>query len=229
MINSIDTDRLQRRLGYFFKDVSLLHQALTHRSYGHPHNERLEFLGDSILGFVIGEALFQRYPNAREGELTRLRSSLVKGETLAHLAQEFDLGTNLILGGGERKSGGHRRASILADAVEAIIGAIYLESGFSQCREIVLSWFADRLDQVFINKPDHQKDPKTRLQEWLQSRKRPLPKYELVKAEGLSHEQEFTIRCELKNLAGAEIATGKNRKEAEQQVAERLLARLQEQ
>ena len=169
--------RLASRLGYDFTDQSLFVQALTHRSAGAGNNERLEFLGDAVLSVIIAQWLFERFPSASEGELTRLRSSLVKGSTLARIARELDLGACLQLGGGELKSGGHRRESILSDALEAIIGAIYVESGLDACRERVLDWFGDRLGAIVLG--SDEKDAKTRLQEYLQSRGHPLPVYDV--------------------------------------------------
>ena len=163
--------RLEQRLGYRFDDQRQLQLALTHRSHGATNNERLEFLGDSILNFIIGEALFKRLPEAREGQLSRLRSQIVKGDTLALLAREFELGDCLILGEGELKSGGKSRDSILADSVEAIIGAMYLASGLDVCRERVLTWFAPRLNELSAN--TSAKDAKSRLQEYLQAQRQP--------------------------------------------------------
>ncbi len=173
---------LARKLNYTFKDESLAELAVTHRSHGKRNNERLEFLGDSILNFVIAEALFKRFPEAKEGQLSRLRAQLVKGETLAEIAREMKLGDYLKLGSGELKSGGFRRDSILADAVEAIIGAIYLDSDMDVCRGYVLRWYKERLEQT--NLQNTQKDSKTRLQEFLQSRRVALPEYELMSVEG---------------------------------------------
>eukprot|EP01030_Chromulinospumella_sphaerica_P019208 gene19208-19093_t len=171
-------DRLERQLGYTFKDQELMVLALTHRSFAGRNNERLEFLGDAILNFVAGEALFDRFPLAREGQLSRLRARLVKGETLAVLARGFDLGEYLRLGSGELKSGGFRRESILADALEALIGAIYLDAGMEVARERVLAWLAGEFEGLTL--VDTNKDPKTRLQEFLQSRGCELPRYEVV-------------------------------------------------
>ena len=213
--------RLSKRLGYRFEDQSLLLQALTHRSAKGTHNERLEFLGDSILGFVIAQALFERFPKHNEGDLTRMRSSLVKGVTLAEIGRNFHLGEHLILGPGELKSGGHRRESILEDAVEAIIGAVYLDSDISQCKTLVLSWFEQRLNDI---KPGHeQKDPKTRLQEYLQGRKIELPVYELIQITGQSHNQEFTVKC-VTSITNQEVITkGTSRRKAEQAAAQQVL------
>ena len=166
MSNSLD--RLERKLGYTFKDRDLMVLALTHRSYAGRNNERLEFLGDAILNFVIGEALFHHFPQAREGQLSRLRARLVKGETLALLARGFEVGDYLRLGSGELKSGGFRRESILADAMEALIGAIYLDTGMDSARERIIAWLGPQLRE--LTPVDTNKDPKTRLQEFLQSR-----------------------------------------------------------
>lgn len=213
--------RLSKRIGYEFKQQSLLLQALTHRSAKGEHNERLEFLGDSILGFVIAEQLFQQFPKVSEGDLTRMRSSLVRGVTLAEMARDFKLGEHLILGPGEKKSGGHRRDSILEDAVEAIIGAIYLDSDIEICKTLVLKWFSPRLSEI---KPGiTQKDPKTRLQEYLQARKIPLPNYEVIDIKGQSHNQEFTVKCSTDITAEDIVTKGTSRRKAEQAAAEKVL------
>lgn len=216
-----------RRLGHHFADPALLELALTHRSVGGDNNERLEFLGDSIVNFVIAEALFQRFPAAREGQLSRLRARLVKGQTLAELAREMQFGDYLSLGSGEMKSGGHRRESILADAVEAVIGAIYLDAGMETVRVRVLAWYAARLEAISLQ--DTQKDPKTRLQEFLQSRQLPLPRYEVVAVEGEAHDQTFTVECHTDYLAEHTTGIGSSRRHAEQQAAAQALARLEPQ
>ncbi|MFD2190113.1 ribonuclease III [Pistricoccus aurantiacus] len=218
---------LSRRIGHEFVDISLLELAVSHRSHAGQNNERLEFLGDSIVNFVIAEALFRRFPAAREGQLSRLRARLVKGQTLAELAREFELGQYLRLGSGEMKSGGHRRDSILADAVEAMIGAIYLDAGMEVAKTRVLSWFATRLEA--LNLKDTQKDPKTRLQEFLQSRQAPLPQYEVVAVEGEAHAQTFTVECHVDVLESRASGIGSSRRNAEQQAAETALARLERQ
>ncbi|WP_300271865.1 ribonuclease III [Halomonas sp.] len=214
-----------RRLGHDFGDDALLELAMTHRSYGGQNNERLEFLGDSIVNFVIAEALFRRFPEAREGQLSRLRARLVKGQTLAELAREMGFGEHLRLGSGEMKSGGHRRESILADAVEAVIGAIYLDAGMEAVRARVLSWYAVRLEGISLQ--DTQKDPKTRLQEFLQSRQAPLPRYEVVSVEGEAHAQTFTVECHVELLEGHTVGVGSSRRHAEQQAAELALKQLE--
>ncbi|HLS98925.1 MAG: ribonuclease III [Porticoccaceae bacterium] len=216
--------RLASRLGYSFADQSLFLQALTHRSAGADNNERLEFLGDAVLSVVIAQWLFERFPSASEGELTRLRASLVKGSTLARIAKDLDLGECLQLGGGELKSGGHRRESILADAVEALIGAIYLEAGIDACRERVLHWFGERLGAIVLG--SDEKDAKTRLQEYLQSRGQPLPIYDVVCTEGDPHNQIFTIACTVPGIGEPVSARASSRKKAEKRAAEQALSLL---
>jgi ribonuclease-3 len=221
-INPHNLARLTKKLGYEFNDAALLVQALTHRSAKGEHNERLEFLGDSILGFVIAEALYDKFPKHDEGDLTRMRSSLVKGVTLAEVARDFDLGECLILGPGELKSGGHRRESILEDAIEAIIGAVYLDSTIERCKALILNWFEKRL--AVIKPGNEQKDPKTRLQEFLQGRKIPLPTYEVIDTTGQSHNQEFTVRCQTSVINEIVVAKGTSRRKAEQEAAQQILA-----
>ncbi|MGB1199903.1 MAG: ribonuclease III [Thalassotalea sp.] len=216
--------RLSKKIGYKFTDQSLLLQALTHRSAKGDHNERLEFLGDSILGFTIAQKLYEQFPKVNEGDLTRMRSSLVKGVTLAEIARDFGLGDYLILGPGELKSGGHRRESILEDAVEAIIGAVFLDANIEVCRKLILSWFEQRLAK--IQPGQAQKDPKTRLQEYLQGRKIDLPLYEVIDTTGQSHNQEFTIRCTTEVLKKDVITKGSSRRKAEQAAAEQVLTLL---
>lgn len=216
--------RLEQRLGYQFEEPRQLQLALTHRSHGATNNERLEFLGDSILNFIIGEDLYHRLPDAREGQLSRLRSQLVKGDTLAELAREFELGDCLILGEGELKSGGRTRDSILADAVEAIIGAIYLASGMEVCRERVLTWFAPRLNALSTNTT--AKDPKSRLQEYMQAQRQPLPEYAVVAVAGEGHAQVFTVECRVALAKMPTSAVASNRREAEKQAAALMLAQL---
>lgn len=216
--------RLEQRLGYHFEDQRQLQIALTHRSHGAMNNERLEFLGDSILNFIIGDELFKRLPEVREGQLSRLRSQLVKGDTLALLAREFELGECLILGEGELKSGGKSRDSILADSVEAIIGAIYLASGLEVCRERVVTWFAPRLNELSVN--TSAKDSKSRLQEYLQSQRQPLPEYIVAAVGGEGHAQVFTIECRVALAKQTTCAVASSRREAEKQAAALMLAHL---
>jgi ribonuclease-3 len=219
---ALSPDKLFRTLNYSFNDLSLAELALTHRSIGSANNERLEFLGDAILGAVIAEILFQRHPKAAEGDLTRLRAALVKGTTLAELGQKFNLGDYIRLGSGELKSGGFRRESILACAIEALIGAVYLDAGFEASRDFILALYEDRLDEV--SPESVQKDPKTRLQEFLQARKQPLPEYELEKLEGEPHAQIFYVKCRLPGLEQEVSGQGGSRRKAEQLAAEEALS-----
>lgn len=222
---SSDYKKLCQRLGYYFADLGVLELALTHRSFGAKNNERLEFLGDSILSYIIAEELFHRFKKAKEGELSRLRASLVKGETLADIARDFQLGDFLRLGAGELKSGGFRRDSILEDAIEAIIGAIYLDAGMDTCRECVLKWFTSRLDAISLKVVT--KDSKTRLQEYLQARKHTLPQYEVVDISGEPHDQTFHVHCSIELLDQPVSAQGNSRRIAEQKAAAEVLSMLE--
>lgn len=213
------------QFGHRFADPGLLARALTHRSAGAPHNERLEFLGDALLGLIVAEALFQRWPRADEGALTRARAELVRESTLARIARRLDLGPLLRLGPGEMKSGGHRRDSILADALEAVIAAIYLDAGADACRTAVLGWLEPELGELVMGKVE--KDPKTRLQEWLQARQHPLPTYELLGESGSDHDKTFRVRCLLSAPDLSAEGEGSSRRAAEQQAAESVLALLQ--
>ena len=218
-------NKVSQLFDYEFKDKSLLNLALTHRSMGSKNNERLEFLGDSILGMVISSELFSRFPEEKEGVLTRLRSSIVKGDTLSEIAVELNLGDFIKLGSGELKSGGYRRASTLADVVEAIIGAIYLDSkvdyGISKIEKIILSIFKSRLDNC--EPSGILKDPKTRLQEYLQAKNLPLPEYSVVSVSGKEHLQTFKVSCSIKGFSNHVIAKGASRRKAEQSAAEKAL------
>ena len=216
--------RLERKIGHTFVDEDLLKRAITHRSAGSRHNERLEFLGDSILSLVIAEALYHRFPDVSEGDMSRMRATLVREKTLAELAREFDLGEYLILGPGELKSGGFRRESILADTVEALIGAIFLDVGIEQIRTLLLQWYASRLDE--IRPGADQKDPKTRLQELLQGKRKPLPSYAVVKVKGEAHNQEFTVQCDVEGLQAPLVGVGTSRRKAEQAAAQQALEQL---
>ena len=209
--------RLSKALGYTFNNVALLEQALTHRSAAKQHNERLEFLGDAILGMVIGETLFKRFPDVPECKLTRMRSTLVKGDTLAELAREASMGELLHLGPGELKSGGHRRSSILADAVEAVLGAIYLDSGMEEVCNVIYHLWESRIEA--LNPNAHPKDSKTRLQEYLQGRKLPLPSYEVISISGKDHAQVFEVSCTVTTLDKPVSASGNSRRKAEQEAA----------
>lgn len=212
-------------LGHQFRDQELLRIALTHRSAGRVNNERLEYLGDAVLGFVIAEVLYERFPDASEGSLTRLRASLVKRESLAQLAREHDLGEHIQLGIGEKKSGGWRRDSILANAMEAVIGAIYLDAGFNICRDRIRDIYSDMLAGV---SPDASgKDPKTSLQEFLQARQLPLPVYRVVDESGEAHARQFTVECDVQGLPGPVHASGRSKQAAEQAAAEQALQALQ--
>ena len=216
--------KLSQRIGYEFKDISLIELALTHRSKGGKNNERLEFLGDSIVNFVVAEALFHQFPDAKEGKLSRFRARLVRGSTLAELARDFELGEFLLLGSGELKSGGFNRESILADAVEAIIGAIYLDAGLDAVQERILAWYGDRLEQ--LNLDDVVKDPKARLQEYLQKRQSRLPKYEVKEIVGQAHDQQFKVTCWVEHLPEVTVGIGGSRRHAEQSAAEKALKAL---
>lgn len=219
-----DIARLQSALGYQFSDPELLQLALTHRSAGSQNNERLEFLGDSILNHIVAEALYRRFPSAREGEMSRMRASLVKGETLAEVASELTLGEYLVLGAGERKSGGHRRSSILADALEAVAGAVLLDSDVEHCRRTVLDWLEPRLQALSLSAVD--KDAKTRLQEFLQGRNYPLPEYDLLSVQGSDHAQQFQVACRLSKPQLVVEGNGASRRKAEQSAATSALERI---
>ncbi|MEJ2669378.1 MAG: ribonuclease III [Gammaproteobacteria bacterium] len=216
---------LYRQLGYRFNDNDLLVLALTHRSlHGRQNNERLEFLGDSILNLVVAQALFDAFGQAREGQLSRLRADLVSGASLALVAREIGLGHYIRLGTGELKSGGFRRDSILADALEALIGALYLDAGMEQCRDIVLSWFAERIKGLDLKLP---KDAKTRLQELLQSKRLSLPIYQVVSAVGQPHDQTFYVACSVPQMDVVGQGEGGSRRRAEQVAAQAVLDQLE--
>ena len=225
--NNVSLEPLGSALGYAFRNPRLLQAALTHRSATGDNYERLEFLGDAVLEYVISHELFHRYPHCKEGDLSRLRSSLVKGETLAEIAQQqLSLGDHLKLGPGELKSGGFRRTSILADALEAIFGAISLDSGPEAARNVILRlyqpWFGSLPDL------DQLKDPKTRLQEFLQSRKMPLPTYRITGEEGNEHARIYIVQCEIPALPDQVEGKGSSRRKAEQMAAKEAFRRLME-
>lgn len=211
-------------LAYAFSDVTLLQTALTHRSAGPPNNERLEFLGDAVLGLVVAEALHARFPRASEGELTRMRAALVREETLAAIARELALGSMLHLGQGELRSGGHRRESILADAFEAVVAAIYLDGGLAACRAALMPLLDARI--AALGDAAANKDPKTRLQEWLQGRGLGLPAYTLVETAGDDHRKTFFVRCSAKALGLACVGEGGSRRAAEAHAARLVLERI---
>jgi ribonuclease-3 len=215
---------LKNTLDYQFEDVALFEQALTHRSATGANNERLEFLGDAVLDFVVSEALFRSHANAAEGDLSRLRASLVKDTSLARLATELGLGEHLILGGGERKTGGHRRESILADALEAIFGAVYMDTGFDAARTIIQRALGERLRD--LPAAEDLRDPKTRLQEWLQAKGLGLPAYELVNVTGKAHQQHFAVSCKIEGSDAVTYGGGSSRRNAEQESAAKMLVEL---
>lgn len=217
-------ESLYKKLNYSFSNPKLLQQALTHRSVGKQNNERLEFLGDSILNFVIASELYQRFEDAREGDLSRIRSFLVKGDRLAEIANSIDLGNILALGPGELKTGGFRRASILEDAIEAIFGAIYLDGGYTKARKVILELYSRPL----ANLPpiEQLKDAKTRLQEYLQSKRLPLPEYKIEEILGEQHNRTFKVSCKVPGLTAPTYGVARSRRKAEQASAENALAEL---
>lgn len=212
---------LAERLGVELGDGALLARALTHRSHGSPNNERLEYLGDAVLTFVVAEMLYRSFPDATEGELSRYRASLVSGEALAGIAASLGLGEQLRLGEGEMKSGGHRRATILADALEAVFGAVYLDLGLGAARRVAERLFHAPI--AALPSAAELKDPKTRLQEWLQGRGHALPSYTVLEVSGEPHEQRFQVRCEVPALGLQAVADGSSRRRAEQEAAQRIL------
>jgi ribonuclease-3 len=218
---------LQKNIGYEFQRSELLNAALTHRSVGAVNNERLEFLGDGALNFVIAAEIYRRRKNFSEGQLSRLRATLVRGETLTEIAREIDLGDCLVLGPGERKSGGFTRGSILADALEAIIGAVYLDGGFDAAEHLVKHLFAARLEHLPASEP--VKDPKTRLQEYLQGRGIDVPGYRLLHTSGQAHELKFSVSCTIDALALEAQETGTSRRRAEQAAAAAMLELIEQQ
>ncbi len=220
-----NVQRLCKRLDYEFKSPAFLKQALTHCSAGVLNNERLEFLGDSILSFVIATALFEKFPDCDEGDLSRLRAYLVKGDMLAEIAFEVELGDYLYLGQGELKSGGFRRASILADALEAIFAAVLLDGGFPSAQHVILHLYQTRLNEKNLH--SNLKDAKTKLQEYLQAQKKPLPEYTLTRTEGEEHDQIFHVLCNISSLKISAEGKGDNRRKAEQQAAKELFKKLQ--
>lgn len=222
MTVKINLERLSRKIGYSFKNKALLKQALTHRSAHIENNERLEFLGDAILSFVIAKILYERFPEETEGQLSRLRAFLVKGETLAEIALELELGDYLFLGQGELKSGGFRRSSILSDALEALIAAVFLDTGIDACEQLIVTLYSLRLENSEMLQ-NTIKDSKTQLQEFLQSKKCALPQYKLIKQEGDEHDQIFYITCKVPGVPQTTEGKGATRRKAEQQAAKLLL------
>lgn len=216
-------DLLCSQLGYQFQSENYLKQALTHRSASSCHNERLEFLGDAILNFIIAHALFERFPQLKEGELSLLRAKLVNGNTLAAIAKTFNLGEMIALGPGEIKTGGKQRTSILSDTLEAIFGAVYLDGGIGAAEALILKIYRTLIDQIDITQVV-AKDPKTELQEYLHAKKIPLPTYHLLATHGVQHDQQFDVLCCLKTLDLSEKGRGKTRRQAEQNAAKCMLA-----
>ena len=211
---------MQRTIGYEFEEPALLVRALTHRSSGADNNERLEFIGDGLVNAVVAELLYSHYPDLDEGSLSRLRSKLVSKEGLATLAERFELGSLVLLGAGERKSGGRQRASIMADTVEALAGGILVEAGFGAASEIVASWFITDVTSLDIHTT---RDAKTRLQEWLQGKGYPLPVYEVIAISGDDHNQVFEVACSCKAVSNRQVGTASSRKKAEQKAAAAML------
>lgn len=220
----VDHSGLLRKLDVEFNDIALFEQALTHRSAASRNNERLEFLGDAVLGLAVAEALYQHFPQADEGELSRFRARLVRRETLAAIGRELGLGDHLRLGSGELKSGGYRRESILADALEGVIGAVYLDAGFANVVDLVRRLLGDRIAE--LAELDEIKDAKTRLQEFLQARQKELPEYEVSDVQGAAHAQTFYVVCRIPDLQEVVTGKGSSRRRAEQQAAQRALALL---
>jgi ribonuclease-3 len=214
-------EKLCKKLGLTFNNPQLFITALTHRSANSNNNERLEFLGDSILGFVIAQKLYDIFPDASEGALSRLRASLVNESSLAELARKHQIGDALLLGSGELKSGGYRRDSILSDALEAIMGALLKDQGIVACQQWIEQLFAEKLESLSLN--NWQKDPKTQLQELMQARKLDLPDYTLMSMSGLPHAQTFKVKCSVPLIEETSIGTGISRKKAEQAAAEQML------
>jgi len=208
-------------IGYRFRDAALLEQALTHRSYGSPHNERLEYLGDSVLGCIMAEALFARFPALSEGELTRMKAALVREETLSEAARGLGVAAAIRLGEGERAQGSEIRPSILADALEAVLGAIFIDGGYAAARDVVLALYASRLARVDPQGPG--KDPKTRLQEFLQGQRKSRPEYRVLQIHGAAHRQTFDVECVVADLGARATGSGSSRQRAEQQAAAALL------
>ena len=211
-------------IDYRFSDPRLLVEALTHRSHGDVHYERLEFLGDSVLNFVVSQQLYQHYPDAAEGDLSRMRARIVRGRTLADLAESLQLGKYLRLGGGERRSGTFRRSSILGDALEALLGAILLDGGFDACRQVIMRLIHPLIQSMPA--AEQLKDSKTRLQEWLQARGRPLPEYRLLDEQGADHAKQFTVECRLVDSGDSATARGSSQRKAQQAAAGELLQQL---
>lgn len=218
------SDELVQKLGYQFRDTNHLKVALTHRSRGGEHNERLEFLGDAVVNFVIAEILYQQFPKASEGDLSRWRATLVNRDALADVARQFELGKYIFLGPGETRSGGSERQSILSCAMEAVIGAVYMDGGFDAVRDRIIVWYKDMLKS--LSSASSHKDPKTQLQEFLQSQKLPLPVYAVTAIEGQAHQQQFTVCCQIDGVVTKTYGKGTSRRRAEQDAAMAMLGEL---
>ena len=218
-------DKLQKVLNYDFSDIGLLKLALTHRSANKINNERLEFLGDSLLGYIIAEALYNKFPSAVEGELSLIRATFVNNENLADIARQIGLGEFIQLGRGEYKSGGNDRDSILADAIEALAAAIYLDSGLNECNRVVTSWIETRLDGCIVER--QSKDAKTQLQELMQASGSELPEYSIVRIEGEVHEQIFYVECKVEGVNEPQLSRGTSKRSAEQGAAQKMLLELE--
>ena len=225
MAKSNAINALLKKLNYSFNDEALLNEALSHRSFAASNNERLEFLGDGILNFVIADELFKSYPDVQEGDLSRLRANLVNKESLAEIAKQLDLGEVIQLGSGELKSGGFRRPSILADAVESILGAVYCDAGFTACRDLIVRLYTSRL--ALSTDLQSLKDPKTQLQELLQSRRFALPDYQVTSITGQAHAQIFHVKCYIRKMNIEVSGEGKSRRKAEQLAAEKAITQVE--
>ncbi len=221
----LSPEQLAKQLNLDFQQIALFEQALTHRSAGSVNNERLEYLGDAVLGMVIANRLYQRFPQASEGELSRLRSLLVRRQTLAEIGAEIQLSKYLVMGAGELSAGGQSRDSTLADAVEAILGAAYLELGSDGVEKLIDHLFLQRLQRLTLEQCE--KDPKTRLQEHLQSLNLPLPEYEVLSVSGKQHQQRFSVKCRVNILKKEALGRGLSRRKAEQDAARQLLEELE--
>ncbi|MBU0455865.1 MAG: ribonuclease III [Pseudomonadota bacterium] len=219
-----EIEDLMQHIGYQFHEIETLENALTHRSHSKMNNERLEFLGDSLVNFIVASELFERFPKAQEGHLSQLRANLVNEETLSEMAKEFHLGPALKLGFGEIKAKGAERPSILSDAMEAIVAAIYLDSGMEECYKKVSKWYQERFDHLSLD--DIQKDPKSILQEYMQARQLPLPHYDLVSTMGEEHAQQFVVSCKIVTLDQPVTGEGTSRRRAEQDAAKHVLEAL---
>lgn len=226
MLKKNNISRIEKLIAYQFSDPSYLELALSHRSVGSHNNERLEFLGDSLLGMIMSELLYHKFPKLKEGELSRLRSHLVRGETLAKLALELNIEEFILLGGGELKSGGRRRASIQADVMEALIGAIFLDSDLEQCKSTVLHWFDSRLSK--LNENVVTKDPKTLLQEYMQERGKKLPSYRVVDELGESHAKKYKVECVIDGGSNTYSGIASSKRSAEKDAAKQALIALGE-